>query len=46
MDPSSTKEASRTRKLLWFVGIWAASVVVVGGVAEVLHWWIMLGSKP
>jgi hypothetical protein len=36
----------RSRQFLWFAAIWAASVLVVGGVAELLHWWIMLGSRP
>jgi hypothetical protein len=30
----------KTKQLLWFVFIWAASVAVVAGVAEGLHWWI------
>jgi hypothetical protein len=29
------------RKLLWFVGIWAASVLCVGTFAEALHWLLM-----
>lgn len=26
------------RKLLWFFGIWAASVIVVAATAEALRW--------
>jgi hypothetical protein len=30
------------RKLLWFFGIWAASVIVVVAGTEALHWLIGL----
>jgi hypothetical protein len=33
----STERANRTRQWLWFVGLWAASVLVVGGVAMVIR---------
>ncbi|MHB8886880.1 MAG: DUF2474 family protein [Methylovirgula sp.] len=29
------------RKLVWFVAIWAASVLAIGGVATLLHAWLM-----
>jgi hypothetical protein len=29
------------RKLLWFVGIWAASVLAIGGLATLLHAWLV-----
>jgi len=28
------------RRLLWFVGLWAASVAVVGAVAYILRLWL------
>ena len=28
------------RRLAWFVGIWAASVVAVALVASILRWWL------
>jgi len=31
------------RRLLWFVGIWAASVVVFAIIAEGLHWVLVPG---
>ncbi len=37
---------ARARQFLWFVAIWAVSVAVVGGIAELLHRWIMLGTRP
>lgn len=33
----------RTRRLLWFVGLWAASVVAVGGAVVLLRWIFGLG---
>lgn len=30
------------RRLLWFVGIWAASVMVAAAAAQALHWLLML----
>jgi hypothetical protein len=30
------------RKLLWFIGIWAASVLAVAAGAEVLQWLLRL----
>jgi hypothetical protein len=29
-----------TRKLAWFVALWAAGVLTVGTVAYVIRWWI------
>jgi hypothetical protein len=29
------------RKLMWFIAIWAVSVVGVGTFAEALHWLLM-----
>jgi hypothetical protein len=29
-----------TRKLLWFVGLWAAGVATVGTVALLIRWWL------
>jgi hypothetical protein len=29
-----------TRKLLWFVGLWATGVATVGTVALVVRWWL------
>lgn len=37
------REGSLTRRVLWFTGIWAASVLVVGTVAFGLKW-IILGG--
>jgi hypothetical protein len=28
------------KRLLWFVGIWAASVAALGVVAGVIRWWL------
>jgi hypothetical protein len=28
------------KRLAWFVGLWAAGVAAVGGVALLLRWWI------
>jgi len=28
------------RRLAWFVGLWAAGVLVVGAVAYLLRWWL------
>lgn len=33
-----TEQAPLWRRLAWFVGLWTAGVVSVGGVAELLHW--------
>ena len=30
-----------TRKLLWFVGLWAAGVSVVGAVSLLIRWWLV-----
>jgi hypothetical protein len=29
-----------TRKLLWFVGLWAAGVTAVGAVSLLIRWWL------
>jgi hypothetical protein len=29
-----------TRKLLWFAGIWAASVAALAAVAVLIRWWL------
>jgi hypothetical protein len=29
-----------TRKLAWFVGLWAAGVLTVGTVAYFIRWWL------
>jgi len=34
-------EPSWPRRLLWFVGLWAASVAVVGAVAYAIRLWIL-----
>lgn len=36
--PTTTEVQPLWRRLLWFVGLWVAGVVTVGGVAEALHW--------
>jgi len=28
------------RQIGWFVGLWAASIAIVGAVAFVLRWWL------
>lgn len=28
------------QRLAWFAGLWAAGVLSVGAVAEVLRWWL------
>jgi hypothetical protein len=30
-----------TRKLLWFVAIWAASVAALGAVSLLIRWWLL-----
>jgi hypothetical protein len=30
-----------TRKLLWFVGLWAAGVAAVGAVSLLIRWWLV-----
>jgi hypothetical protein len=30
-----------TRKLLWFAGIWAASVAALGAVSLLIRWWLL-----
>jgi hypothetical protein len=30
-----------TRKLLWFAGLWAAGVAVVGAVSLLIRWWLL-----
>jgi hypothetical protein len=29
------------RRLAWFVGLWAAGVLTVSGVAYLLRWWLL-----
>jgi hypothetical protein len=29
------------RRLAWFVGLWAASVAVIGAVAYFIRWWLV-----
>jgi hypothetical protein len=33
-------QAGLWRRLAWFVGLWAAGVLVVGAVAYGLRWWL------
>ena len=30
----------RARQLAWFVGLWAASIAVLGAVAYAIRWWL------
>ena len=40
--PAGTEgRARRSARLLWFVGLWAASVAVVGAVAYGIRLWIV-----
>ena len=39
-DATAPKKALWPRRLAWFVGIWAASVTVLGAVAYVIRWWL------
>lgn len=31
---------SRSKRLAWFVGLWAASIAALGAVASVIKFWI------
>ena len=39
-QPEHDAPRSLTRRLLWFLGLWVASVAVVGAVAYALRLWI------
>jgi hypothetical protein len=40
MPPEQPSEGPFWQRLLWMVGIWAASVAVLGAVAYVIRLWI------
>jgi hypothetical protein len=33
--------SGQSRRLLWFVGLWAAGVATVGVAAALLRWWLL-----
>jgi len=39
-DGSTTPPRSTGKRLLWFVGLWAASVATLGVVAEMIRAWL------
>ena len=38
--PEAAGEGPLWRKWAWFVGLWAAGVLVVGGLGYLLRWWL------
>ena len=39
--PQSSGPSPLWKRLAWFVGLWAAGVLVVGSVAYLIRWWIV-----
>ena len=42
LDTGEGTEGPLWRKWAWFVGLWAAGVLVVGSVGYALRWWLHL----
>ena len=39
--PEHRARASTTRRLIWFIGLWCASVAVIGTIAWLIRLWIL-----